>query len=170
MNADAEWRALYRRIVRAVPRITLGKRTPTAIAMAKVRQGFQMKRDHQLSESERARLYRQGWNTLGFLKLARELGSVERGVVSAILRVHRERSAAEEKPGTKRRRLQPQQVQAYDSSYNNYDEAIANIALDLDIVLPQDTLTRSLEWIPLLKRLHKGDPALENTDPITEDV
>ncbi|KAJ2087837.1 hypothetical protein GGI16_006409 [Coemansia sp. S142-1] len=170
MNADAEWRALYRRIIRAVPRITLGKRTPTAIAMAKVRQGFQEKREHQLSESERARLYRQGWNTLGFLKLARELGSIEREVVNAILRVHRGRSAAEEKPGIKRRRLQPLQVQVYDSSYSNYDKTIANIARDLDIVLPQDTLTRSLEWIPLLRRLHKGDPALESADPITKDA
>ncbi|KAJ2804024.1 hypothetical protein H4S07_004326 [Coemansia furcata] len=138
--------------------------------MAKVRQGFQERRKQPLSESEIAILYRQGWNTLGFLKLARELGSIEREVVNTILRVHRERSAAEEKPGTKRRRLQPLQMQTYDLSYNSYDETIANIARDLDIVLPQDTLTRSLDWIPRLKRLHRGDPALESTDPIVDGV
>ncbi|KAJ2493225.1 hypothetical protein IWW37_000688 [Coemansia sp. RSA 2050] len=156
--------------MRAVPRITLGKRTPTAIAMAKVRQGFQEKREQQLSESEQARLYRQGWNTLGFLKLARELGSVERRVVDAVLHIHKERKAAEVKPGIKKRRLQTLQMQAYDASFRNYDAAIAGIARDLDIILPQDTLTRSLKWIPQLKRLHKGDPALEGTNPMANDV
>ncbi|KAJ1822111.1 hypothetical protein LPJ60_002196 [Coemansia sp. RSA 2675] len=138
--------------------------------MAKVRQGFQEKSERQLSGSEQAQLYRQGRNTLGFLKLACEPGSVERGVVDVVLRIHKERNAAEVKPGIRRRRLQALQMQAYDSAYRNYDTVISGIARELDIILPQDTHTRSLEWIPQLKRLHKGDPALENTNTIENDV
>ncbi|KAJ2902904.1 hypothetical protein GGI21_004498 [Coemansia aciculifera] len=157
MSVDVEWRALYRQIMRAVPGVTSGKSTPTKVAMAKIRQGFQANRGRQLTESERDKLYRQGWNTLGFLKLARELGSVERSIVDAVLCIYNERAAAEEKPGTKKRRLQPLQAQTYGSTYDNYDKTIANIARDLDIILPHDTFTRSLQWIPRLKNLHKGD-------------
>ncbi|KAJ2743689.1 hypothetical protein GGI20_003547 [Coemansia sp. BCRC 34301] len=162
MSSNAEWRALYRQIMRTVPRITLGKSAPTRIAIAKIRQGFQESQGQQLTESELARLFRQGWNTLGFLKLSRELGSVERGIIEVILTVHKERGAAEEKPGTKRRRLQPLQMQAYNSAYQDYDKAVANIARDLDIILPPDTFTRSLQWIPRLHRLHKSDPGMND--------
>ncbi|KAJ2334684.1 hypothetical protein GGI00_001738 [Coemansia sp. RSA 2681] len=164
MSADAEWRVLYRRIMRAVPRITSGKRAPAAIAMAKIRQGFQERQGQQLTENEREKLYRRGWNTLEFLKLARELGSVERGIVDAVLCVHRERAAAEEKPGTKRRRLQSLQAQAYSSAYEEYDKIIASIARDLDIILPHDTFARSLQWIPRLNRLHKITPNKDSAD------
>ncbi|KAJ2003048.1 hypothetical protein GGI04_003107 [Coemansia thaxteri] len=154
MSDSAKWRALYRGIVRAVPMATLGKHALARVALAKVRQGFQESRELQITLSEQSRLYRQGWNTVGFLKLARELGSVERRIVDSILQTYQERCAAEEKPRTKKRHLQPPQAHAYDETFAEYDRIVAKVARDLDIVLPRDVPTRSLDWIPQLKGLN----------------
>ncbi|KAJ1963993.1 hypothetical protein GGI12_001713 [Dipsacomyces acuminosporus] len=129
--------------------------------MGKVRQGFEENKDPKHTEDELHSLYKRGYNTLAFLKLAHELGSVERRLVASMLRMHKERKITDEKPPIYKRKFLPHQNRIYDETYNEYDRAIAGIERDLDIILPRDKFARSLEWIPPLKNLHRGDPILE---------
>ncbi|KAI8322303.1 hypothetical protein GQ54DRAFT_333336 [Martensiomyces pterosporus] len=159
---SAEWRTLYRDLLRATPRATSGKSsTPVKVLMSKVRQGFDENSDPNHTDTELQSLYRRGHNTLVFLKLAHELGSVERKLVASILRMHKERRIVEEKPPLHKRKFLPHQKRIYDETYEEYDRTIENIERDLDIILPKDKFVRSLEWIPALKNLHRGDPILD---------
>ncbi|KAJ2748995.1 hypothetical protein IWQ56_007324, partial [Coemansia nantahalensis] len=109
-----------------------------------IRQGFDEHRCATYTDSEHATLYRRGCNTLGFLKLARELGSVERRVVSNILSMQAYRQSADSKPPTHKRRLQGIQAAAYADAYAGFDRALAGAAEDLDVILPAYAFKRSL--------------------------
>lgn len=150
-----KWLSLYRSLLRAVPRATSAHPKRTRAAIGKVRQGFEGNKLTNPTRAELEALYRKGYNTLGFLKLARELGSIERQLVTAILDMQSFRQQADEKPPVIRRKLQPLQRKIYENYYAEYDRAIANIERDLDIVLPHDKITRTLEWIPSLPNLYK---------------
>ncbi|KAJ2367121.1 hypothetical protein H4S01_002335 [Coemansia sp. RSA 2610] len=109
------------------------------------------------SVEDLAALYRQGHNTLGFLKLARELGSMERRVVSSIMYLEAERDASDKKPPLFKRKFSPLQQRVHLETQGSFDQAVANLARDLDIILPPYQTKRSLEWIPRLNHLYKND-------------
>ncbi|KAJ2779011.1 hypothetical protein H4R18_004246 [Coemansia javaensis] len=152
----ARWRALHRSLLRAAPGAASGRRRDTSAIIRKIRQGFDEGRRAALSDAELAAVYRRGCNTLGFLKLARELGSVERAVVASILQMEARREATDEKPPAFKRRLQGLQAQEYAEAHVGVDRAVASIEQELDIILPRYTSRRSLEWIPRLRSLYGG--------------
>ncbi|KAJ2828585.1 hypothetical protein IWW50_001303 [Coemansia erecta] len=157
MVTCSEWRTLYRCLLRAAPRVVSGSNKQARAVADIIRHGFDQNMNTKHPDHELAALYKRGYNTLGFLKLARELGSVERRIVTSILQVQAERRLAEAKTPTSRRKLQPLQHKAYAESYEKFDAALANMARDLDIIMPQYQSKRSLEWIPRLNRLYKND-------------
>ncbi|KAJ2139215.1 hypothetical protein IW139_001110 [Coemansia sp. RSA 353] len=157
MIAPSEWRTLYRCLLRAAPRVVSGNKKQARIIAATIRQGFDESPKYGSTEHGPAALYRKGYNTLGFLKLARELGSVERQLVTSILQIQVERQASDIKPVTYRRKLKPQQERLQSEAYDKLDWAIFNIAHDLDIILPPYQTQRTLEWIPQLKHLYRND-------------
>ncbi|KAJ2392589.1 hypothetical protein GGI05_002635 [Coemansia sp. RSA 2603] len=157
---DVNWRTLYRNLVRAAPGAVSGKRKATQATLAKIRQGFEENKNAAHTDRDRALLYERGHNTLIFLKLARELESVERHLVSAILAVQAHRRETEEKPPISRRRLQPLQRLVYSETFDEYDKAIASIESDLGVLLPRDRISPSLSWIPPLKNLHIGNVSI----------
>ncbi|KAI9505632.1 hypothetical protein GGI25_004627 [Coemansia spiralis] len=151
---------LYRDLLRAAPRAISGNRQHAKILMQKIRQGFDENKNVQ-SEVEKEELCRRGNKTLGLLKLARELGSIERMLVDAIVNIYKKRQSAAVKPPVYRRRMQPLSSQTYEKTYVEYDKVISKIEQDLDVILPQDKCARSLNWIPSLKNLYKNDAALK---------
>ncbi|KAJ2556894.1 hypothetical protein EV175_001698 [Coemansia sp. RSA 1933] len=158
-SGGALWRQLYRDLLRAAPRAVSGNRPLTKILVSKIRQGFDEYRCTQQQVSHEL-LYRKGCNTLGILKLARELGSIERMLVSTVLEMYRKRLNSEIQPPPSRRRMKPLQKKAYDEAFIEYDRVISRIEQELEIILPRDRCNRSLEWIPPIRNLHKGDPLL----------
>ncbi|KAJ2161489.1 hypothetical protein GGF46_001428 [Coemansia sp. RSA 552] len=146
MSADrivtrAQWRTLYWELLRAAPRTVSGNRKQTQILVGIIRQGSgEMRRVIHAGEAAAAQ-YQRGCNTLGFLKLARELGSVERQVVASLLKTHAERALAE-----RRTSRAPESVESL--TYDGFDRAVAGLARDLDIVIPKYKPSVSLEWIP----------------------
>ncbi|KAI7833409.1 hypothetical protein BX661DRAFT_196611 [Kickxella alabastrina] len=159
----AKWRTLYRELARAAPGVVSAKRQPTVAILGKIRQGFNENKSATHAADDLKSLYERGYNTLGFLKLARELDSVERRLATAVLDLHKQRRITEEKPPAYKRRLQPLQKRVYDETYAEYDRVVANIERDLNIILPRDKVSQSLEWIPLLKSLHRGDTGIDQT-------
>ncbi|KAJ2455436.1 Cytoplasmic GTPase/eEF2-like protein (ribosomal biogenesis) [Coemansia sp. RSA 2336] len=149
---------LYRHLLRAAPRVVSGHRKQSLAIAKKIRQGFMenQKADHSPADLER--LYRQGHNTLAFLKLARELGSLERRIIESILEVDLRRRTFDEKPPLPKRKLQPIAHRVFSESFDTFDLAVANLARDADIILPPYRVERSLDWIPPLKHLYKSYP------------
>ncbi|KAJ1820164.1 hypothetical protein LPJ56_003499, partial [Coemansia sp. RSA 2599] len=97
----------------------------------------------------------RGYNTLGFLKLARELESVERKLVTTIIDMQEKRRVANAKPLAYKRMLFPLQRAVNDREYEGYETLVSNIERDLGIILPKDQIAPSLDWIPPLKNLHR---------------
>ncbi|KAJ1647593.1 hypothetical protein J3B02_002881 [Coemansia erecta] len=151
----SKWRTLYRELVRAAPGAVSGKLKPTRVILAKIRQGFEQNKCMELSNDGLLSLYERGYNTLGFLKLARELESVERKLVTTIITMQEKRRIAKLKPLAHKRMLMPLQKAVHDREYADYESLISNIERDLCIILPRDQVAPSLDWIPRLKNLHK---------------
>ncbi|KAJ1955306.1 hypothetical protein DL89DRAFT_291848 [Linderina pennispora] len=162
----AQWRQLYRELLRAAPRTVSNHRPTSRILATKIRQGFTENTSTDNTHSDLALLYTRGYNTLAFLKLARELGSVERKLVTSIVQVYKDRKAADEKPPIHKKKWQKHQKQVYDETFGEYDRVLESIERDLEIILPRDRFVRSLEWIPKLDNLHKGDPLVENASTV----
>ncbi|KAJ1867013.1 Cytoplasmic GTPase/eEF2-like protein (ribosomal biogenesis) [Coemansia sp. RSA 989] len=142
------------------PRVVSGNRKQSLAIAKKIRRGFvdNQKTDHSPADLER--LYRQGHNTLAFLKLARELGSLERRIIESILEMDLRRKTFDEKPPSPKRKLQPIARRVFNESFDTFDLAVANLARDADIILPIYRVERSLDWIPPLKHLYKNDPKM----------
>ncbi|KAJ1940794.1 hypothetical protein FBU59_003700 [Linderina macrospora] len=162
----AQWRQLYRELLHAAPRTVSNNGPSSRILASKIRQGFTENTSTDNTHSDLSLLYTRGYNTLAFLKLARELGSVERKLVTSIVQVYKDRQAADVKPPIYRKKLQKHQKQVYDETFEEYDRVLESIERDLEIILPRDRFVRSLEWIPKLNNLHKGDPVAEGASTV----
>ncbi|KAJ2704359.1 hypothetical protein FB645_003364 [Coemansia sp. IMI 203386] len=152
----SEWRTLYRELIRAAPGAVSGRLQPTKIILAKIRQGFEQNSCAQPSADSIMSLYKRGYNTLGFLKLARELESVERKLVTTIIDMQEKQKIAKIKPLTHKRKLLPLQKTVYDREYAEYESLISSIERDLCIILPKDQTAPSLDWIPRLDNLYNS--------------